>query len=273
MTTTVSDMVDIMESIAPPSLAEEWDNVGLQIGNPDWDIKKVWIALDPIKMVIAEACSSGVDMLITHHPMFIKPLYGIDLKTPLGASLELAIKNRLAIFAAHTNLDSAEDGLNDVLAKQIGLSNTTPLVPAAAEPKGISQTGNGIGRIGDLANPISLKDFAANIKEKMGLPSVDVVGAFNMDIHKVAICTGSGSSLVDKFLASDAQVFISGDLRYHDAQDVLSAGRGIVDIGHFYSEHIIVDHLARRIKSMAHKRRMDVIVEAYKFEKDPFRRM
>ncbi|MFO7712976.1 Nif3-like dinuclear metal center hexameric protein [Desulfosarcina sp.] len=130
MTATVAQFIRILDRLAPPRLAESWDNVGLQIGNPNWPVKKVWTALDPLPEVVARACENGVDLLVTHHPLFFKPLQRIDCQTPLGRIVEMALSRHLAIFCAHTNLDSAPGGVNDVLAERVGLRNVRVLAGA-----------------------------------------------------------------------------------------------------------------------------------------------
>ena len=123
MAHTLSDIIQILDNLAPPFLAEEWDNCGLQLGDPGWSVTKIWVALDPTLQVVEAACDQKVDLLITHHPLIFKPLKSIEFHTPLGAVLNMATRQNLAIFSAHTNLDSATGGLNDILARRIGLKN------------------------------------------------------------------------------------------------------------------------------------------------------
>ena len=369
MASAVSDVIHVMNKMAPPALAEEWDNIGLQVGDPSWAAKRIWIALDPTLDVVDAACRRDVSLLITHHPLIFKSLKSINLHTPLGKIIDLATRNHLAIFAAHTNLDSAVGGINDILADRIGIRELQPLAAVegpkhytvviyaspAAEQKirqllaqsrtgrsrpdsaptfyrtgnrpfvmpakqisGDSNTGSlwqtdririeievidgereelievlagyqadgqiefavyplitsdrrsGIGRIGSLKQAMDLKSFALMIKKKLKLDFLKLVGDPTLRIEKAAICSGSGSSLIGKFLNSGAQVYISGDLRYHDARDVQAANRGIVDIGHFPSEHIIVDTLAQRLKDRLRRSELDIEVDTCSLEKDPF---
>ena len=123
MTTTVADIIKVMDSVAPVRLAAEGDNVGLQVGQKDWPVRNIWVALDPLYEVVEAACRHDVDLLITHHPLIFRPLRSIDFNTKLGAIIQMAARSQLAIFSAHTNLDIVADGLNDILASRIGLSN------------------------------------------------------------------------------------------------------------------------------------------------------
>ncbi|MBN1930641.1 MAG: Nif3-like dinuclear metal center hexameric protein [Desulfobacterales bacterium] len=266
MGVTVADIIKAMEKIAPVLLAEQWDNVGLQIGKDDWPVKRIWVALDPGPEVVHAACSKNVNLLITHHPLIFKPLRSIDFSTPTGAIIQMATRHNLALFSAHTNLDKAKDGLNDVLASKLGLKNLKVL-EESTEP---NETCQGLGRIGDLDEGIDLFSFAQRVKEKLELVSIKVSGRHDLLIKKVALCTGSGSGLMDDFLSSGAQVYISGDLRYHDARAAEVVDLGLIDIGHFTSEHLIVEVLAGRLQRILSENAIEVKVEAFGLEKDPF---
>ncbi|MFH2044268.1 MAG: Nif3-like dinuclear metal center hexameric protein [Pseudomonadota bacterium] len=369
MQVTVYDIIKLIEKIAPSRLAEKWDNSGLQAGKLDWPVKKVLIALDPTPDVIEVACSKRVDLLVTHHPMIFNPLKSIDFSSSTGSLIYKAAINNLAIFSAHTNLDSASDGINDLLALSIGLKNIKTLcksgetdkckfvvyVPADYEHKVIKalfetkagvigsytccsfrNTGKGtfkpgasakpfignkdeishvdevrievvaykqdiseivshirryhpyetmaydvyplyeydktegLGRVGELEEKQKLYIFAEKIKQKLALDSVRIVGNPELIVSEVAICSGSGSGLLKDFFRSGAQVYISGDLRYHDAKSVASEGRGLIDIGHFASEHLIVEKLTEKLNIMILEESYDVIAEACRIERDPF---
>ena len=121
MEPTIADIIKAMEIIAPSGLAEKWDNVGLQIGKKNWPVRTIWIALDPTPQVVDDASRNGVDLLITHHPLIFQPLRSIQLERPEGSIIQTALQAQMAIFSAHTNFDNANDGLNDALARRIGL--------------------------------------------------------------------------------------------------------------------------------------------------------
>jgi len=281
MNWTVADIIEIAERLAPPELAEAWDNVGLQVGNPNWPVKRVWVALDPLPQVVSDACEAGVDLLITHHPLIFKPLKSIDCTSHIGSIVREALVNCLTIFAAHTNLDSVSDGVNDTLAHRIGLQDLIPL--CGDTPMGddgredtVEDQGHGrekvqgLGRIGVLPQKLSLKELAIQVKKTLGLKNVTMAGNSTLSVDRVALCSGSGGSLMGDFFASKAQVYISGDLRYHDAREVEIAGRGMIDIGHFASEHLIVDVLAGKLAAAMDKTAEAVKIEAYRLEKNPF---
>jgi dinuclear metal center YbgI/SA1388 family protein len=271
MQATLADIQQQIETLAPINLAEEWDNVGLQVGQSDWVVKKIWVALDPAPDVVEAACRQKIDLLICHHPLILKPIKSIDFSRNPGSVVYMAARHHLAIYAAHTNLDSAQAGLNDIFAKRIGLKNLKPLMDAGANPS--SEIVQGIGRIGDLDQPLVLKSLAETIKKCLSLARVRVVGPLDLKVSRVAVCTGSGSGLLGDFFASDAQVFVSGDIKYHDARDVEWARRGMIDVGHFASEHLVVEDLAERLSRRLKAADLNVTVTACTLENDPFQQV
>lgn len=270
----VADMAELMDALAPTRLAESWDNCGLQVGALGWAVHKVWVALDPLLSVVEAAAGQGVNLLITHHPLIFRPLRNIDVDTAEGKIIAAALRHRMAIYAAHTNLDSANGGINDQLAYKIGLERLVPLVPAkiAEIDEGASPEfkAAGIGRIGQLKRPIAASRLARQVKKEFGLAKIKVAGNDERIVDKVAVCSGSGGSLLEAFLASDAQVFVSGDLHYHDARAVENSGRCLIDIGHFASEHLMVQDLYTRLKQAANQAGWEVQITPCGMEKDPF---
>lgn len=267
----VADIVAIVEKLAPLSLAEGWDNCGLQVGDPDWAVRKVWVALDPLPAVITAAAAQQVDLLITHHPLFFKSIKAINLKTPLGKIVETAIVGRTAVYAAHTNLDSAREGVNEVLARKIGLVDAEALIPADLPRDDDSQYRKlGLGRIGPLHSAVRLGDLAEEIKRAFNVAAVKVTGSLDKVISKVAVCSGSGGGLIEHFFQSDAELFISGDIRYHEARMIEDQGRALIDIGHFASEHIVIDALVEQLRRGVGINGYSVGIEPCRIENDPF---
>ena len=279
MGATVAQITKILDQLAPPLLAEEWDNVGLQIGDLRLPVQRIWIALDPTPKVVKAACENNVDLLITHHPLIFRPLKSIDFESPDGSVIQMAAHHQLAIFSAHTNLDIAREGVNDILAQRLGLRHLAILQPVQLRegakeelpPTSSDQTEHGIGRIGLLDKTLSLKALVSVVKKKLGLDFLKVAGNPKIKISRVAICSGSGSSLMQAFLSSKAQVYISGDIHYHDAREAEKVGRAIIDIGHFPSEHLMVDALVKQLKNIIAKSGINVEISACTIEKDPFR--
>jgi dinuclear metal center YbgI/SA1388 family protein len=278
MEVTVAQIINIMDQLVPPSFAEEWDNVGLQIGNPQLPVRQIWIALDPGPEVIEAACKNKVDLLITHHPLIFKPLKSIDFATPGGSIIQMAAQHQLAIFSAHTNFDIVSDGVNDILAQRLGLKHLQILQPVKVDasarneagPAGSGEAVYGIGRIGELEKTRSLKSLVLMVKKRLKLDFVKVAGDPKMNVSRVAICSGSGSSLISAFLSSKAEVYISGDIHYHNARDAECIQRAIIDIGHFASEHLMVEALADRLDRLITEAGISAQVKAWTMEKDPF---
>jgi len=261
---TVADIIELMDAIAPQDMAEQWDNVGLQVGRTDWPVRSVMIALDPAPEVVKAACDKQIGLLITHHPLIFQPLKNVDFITPVGRIIQLSGRHRLAVFTAHTNFDSAAGGLNDILSRKIGIEPLQDLVVPAMPGR------HGIGRIGDLPEPYTLSGLAQHIRDLLAGVRVKFIGTPDLPVRRVAVCTGSGGGLMDVFLASGADVFITGDLRYHDARSAEWANVGLIDIGHFASEYLMVNALTEKLDAIFRKRNWDVTVEASDLEKDPF---
>ncbi|WP_124327530.1 Nif3-like dinuclear metal center hexameric protein [Desulfonema ishimotonii] len=262
---TVADIIQIMEEMAPARLAEDWDNVGLQVGRKDGPVRKIRVALDPLPEVVSAACQGDADLLITHHPLIFRPLRTVDFNTPSGSVIRMAARHHLAIFSAHTNLDSVRGGINDVLALKIGMDHSDVLADEA-EPG----SGEGIGRIGALSEPTTLSALASELRARLRLKAVKYAGPADLSVTTAALCSGSGGGLMGRFLSSDAQVYISGDFRYHEARDAEMAGRGLIDIGHFASEHLMVTVLADRLRERLKQSGINAAVEACTLERDPF---
>ncbi len=266
MTVTVSHVVAALEALAPRRLAEDWDNVGLQLGHSDWPVRRILVALDPTPGVVEEAVRTSAQVIVTHHPLIFRPLRQLDLATVSGTLLQRLIEKRVAVITAHTNLDSVQGGINDILTGILELTDVSVLQPTATDDPHC-----GLGRVGHLARPVRLKTLATNIKQGMDLTQARYAGDPQRRVARVAVCSGSGSSLLEVFLASSADVFVTGDVRYHDARDIEAHGRGIIDIGHFESERIIVQHLAERLSAELEAEGHGASVAGAESEATPFK--
>ncbi|MCP3924226.1 MAG: Nif3-like dinuclear metal center hexameric protein [Desulfobacterales bacterium] len=258
------EIIKIVDKIAPLEISEEWDNSGLQVGNPDWYISKIMVALDISEDVINDAISKKADLIITHHPMIFSPLKSIDFKSKTGSLVYKSAKSQISIFSAHTNFDSANGGLNDILCDKIGLTNLTILGKTIETSDGDTF---GLGRVGDTSKKLNLEDYADYIIKILKLKDLRYSGNKDTTINKAAVCTGSGGSLINKFIDSDADVFITGDIKYHEAKNIEESGKCLIDIGHFASEHIIIDALKNKLD-----KELDGNIEIIpcNIEQDPF---
>lgn len=354
-------IMDKLEQLAPKRLAEKWDNVGLQIGDPRADIYKVLVSLDLTKEVLQEAIEHKANMIITHHPFIFKPLKHIRLDLSSGEIIKKLIQNNINIYTAHTNLDKAENGLNDMLAEKLSLRDLEVLSPTDRDllykivifvPKGyedkiknvmgnigagfignysnctfqilgtgtfkplegtnaftgdigkieqveeyrietivtqkdLSKTikalinahpyeevaydiyplenkGNsyGLGRIGRLEKGLSYSEFLNTIKNSLNLKHLKIAGVKKDYIKKIAICSGSGSEFMHKAAMQGVDAYITGDIKYHEAQQAKILDILVVDASHFATEIIVMDGLKKYLDEefAKDKKNIEVIV-------------
>ena len=365
----IQDVIGLLNALYPPALAEEWDNVGLQVGDPDAVVTKIAISLDPSPVAVSEAIRVGAELLICHHPLIFRPLKQVTTKDETGRLLGVALRDGLAIAAAHTNLDRAQNGLNDWLAQRLGLAEAVPLetptgllyklsvfVPVGHEDvvaeamfaAGAGQIGAydrvsfrtagtgtfrpsvesrpfigqvnedasveelrlevlvpkealsrvinrllkahpyeevaydvvpianirkdvGLGRIGRVSSPVPLKEMLQRIKSALRVETLRVAGSDGTLVKKVAVCGGSGASLLQTASRQGADLLVTGDVSYHDARKAEELGLIVVDAGHFATEHIVVEYLTRALSEEAVARGFDLDISAVTGEQDPFR--
>lgn len=367
-TPKISDIVGIINKIAPFAIAEEWDNVGLQVGDPAALAERIMVALDPVPEAMDAAISAKCSLLLTHHPLIFHPLKKISLSDPHSALIARAIRSQLAVVSLHTNYDIAPGGLNDLLAERLGVLDCVPLkvtgsddlvkltvfvptdhvervhdalvpfsgfignysdcsfrstgtgtfkpLPGAQPFVGTvgtreyveevrlevllrrGETGaavnamlkahpyeepafdlyplrnrgeeRGLGRVGRLASPMALGEFAAHVKERLAQPAVRVVGDPGRQVKKVALCGGSGASLIKDACFKGADVLVTGDIKYHEAREAEAAGLALVDAGHFATEHLMVQGLVKRLEMELADRGLVAEVIACERENEPF---
>ncbi|PLY00223.1 MAG: Nif3-like dinuclear metal center hexameric protein [Desulfuromonas sp.] len=364
----VQDILGLVNAVCPASLAEEWDNVGLQVGDPASEVARIAIALDPTEATLDEAIAAGAQMLICHHPLIFKPLQQITPNDQTGKLVIRAIREDFAILAAHTNLDRAHGGLNDWLAGRLGVETTVPLespegllcklvvyvpvdhreaVASAIFSAGGGQIGNydqcsfrtegvgtfrpgdgtdpyigdrgkseevpelrletvvpkdklgrvvakmtkahpyeevaydiiplvngrpdvGLGRIGRLEKPATLGRFADGVKQALGADHVRVVGDAGRLVEKIAVCGGSGASLLAAAARQGADVLVTGDVKYHDALIAEALGVALVDAGHFATEIIMVEELTELLRKLTREKGFEIDILPLQGARDPF---
>jgi dinuclear metal center YbgI/SA1388 family protein len=366
----IQDLVGLVNTLYPPSLAEEWDNVGLQAGDPGSELNRVLLSLDPSERALDAAREAGAQALLTHHPLIFRPLKSLTPVDETGRILFRAVREGIAVLCAHTNLDRAPEGLNDWLAEKLGLSAVSPLaegrggdlikvvvfVPSGYEgvvadalfKGGAGRVGNydrcsfaaagtgtfrpgvgtdpfvgrqgetervnevrleailprevqgkvvdrmlrahpyeevaydliplanrrprvGLGRIGRLAESTTLGAFAAQVKTALGAPALRLVGDVGRSVIKVALCGGSGASLLGEAGRQGADVLVTGDLKYHEARAAESQGVALIDAGHFATERIMIQGLATALRREAEGRGLNIEFIEMEGEEDPFK--
>ena len=238
---TLAQVVAALERRYPPSTAEEWDAVGLVCGDPAAEVRRVLWAVDPVEEVVDEAIAADVDLVITHHPLFLTGVHSVATTTAKGRIVHRLIHSGMALYCAHTNADVADPGVSDALAAALGVTATRPVVAAEAGPVGL-------GRIGELPQSMTLADFADVVAT--ALPptrhGVRVAGDVARAVRRVAVCGGSGDSLLAPATAQGADVLVTADLKHHRALEHLEdGGCAIIDVAHWASEWPWLDQAAR----------------------------
>ena len=253
MPTCLRDIIAILEDLYDPAWAESWDAVGLVCGDPAQPVGKVLFAVDPVAAVAGEAQSWGADLLVTHHPLLLRPVNSVAATTPKGRLIHQLIRGGTALYTAHTNADVADPGVSDALARAVGLAGPLhPLVPAEGDP----DRRRGLGRIGDLAAPMRLADFGAQVAK--GLPAtaagVRVAGDPDRTIRTVAVCGGAGDSLLGTVRAVGVDAYLTADLRHHPASEFREHGAepgelavALIDAAHWATEWPWLADAQRRV--------------------------
>lgn len=369
MTIACQLLTSAVEKIAPRYLAEEWDNVGILIGDPSQQISKVLLTLDCTEKVVQEAVNLQADMILAHHPLIFKAMKQVRYDRPGQDLVARLIRQDIMFYAAHTNLDSCPIGGNELMAKSLGLKDQEFLLPGykeqifkltvfvpqeyadtvreamgkagagamgdysdcffQSEGKGmfrplpgaepfIGKVGNlaqvaevrlesvvpaqslgrviramlrvhpyqvpaydviptnntaaeyGIGKIGHLPGPVTLRELAAQVKEMLGGCPLRVAGDLNATINKAAICTGSGGSVAKRAAVKGAGVLIAGDISHHEALDALASGMAIIDPGHYATEWFMVENLWQFLKNQMSAEKRDVELILSKIKTEPF---
>lgn len=238
MTATCQDVVRVLETIAPKHYAFDGDSIGLQMGRPQQKIRKVFLALELNEELCREAQEFGAQMVVVHHTPFFKPFKHMREDMALDQVVIQLIRSEMALYCAHTNLDCAPGGVNDVLANLLDLENTTVL-----ESSGHSEVGVGLGRVGDLSEPISLQDLAKHVSQVLNTKVVRFCGDPHRFVQKVACCGGSGIFLMHQAKASKAEVLVTSDVKHHEAQQALEMGLAVIDASHFATEMPVMEAL------------------------------
>jgi dinuclear metal center YbgI/SA1388 family protein len=241
----LSHVVEALEDFYRPAWAEPWDAVGLTCGDPDQEIGRVMFAVDPVTAVVEEAVEWGADLLITHHPLLLRPVHGVAATTPKGRLVHRLITSGVALFTAHTNADVADPGVSDALARAVGL--TEPLRPLAPSE---DDARRGLGRVGSLGEPMPLRAFAAQVAT--GLPrtawGLRVAGDPDRTVRTVAVCGGAGDSLLDRARAAGVDVYLTADLRHHPASEFGEhGGPALIDAAHWATEWPWLPEARRRL--------------------------
>ncbi len=240
---TVADILNFMETIAPRSMKMDWDNVGLNVGRADKKVKKILVALDPFEHVCREAKDWGADLLVTHHVLIFRPGFITDA-TAQNRNVLFLIENGIAHINAHTNLDLAPEGVNDVLAKRLELENIRILQPMGLDDQGREW---GLLRSGEVKEQ-SLPEFLAFVKEKLGCEGLRYEDG-GKPVRRVAVGGGSCCSEMQEAVDAGCDTLVTSDAKYNDFWDAHDLGFNLIDAGHFYTENPVVTYLAEQLSA------------------------
>lgn len=232
------EIIKVIEDFAPLSIQESWDNCGLCIGSPEDEVSSVLIGLDCTVELVDEAIRCGADMIITHHPLIFSGLKKISPEDMVGAAVIKAVKAGICIYAAHTSADKVIAGVSGAMAARLGLTDIEILDEDGE--------GTGLGAVGNLPAPVTAQEAVSLVKERFSLRMIRTSAPIQGPVSRIAMCGGSGGSLIKAARKAGAQLYISGDISYHNfftPDDFM-----IMDIGHYESEIEIVDILFSLIK-------------------------
>jgi dinuclear metal center YbgI/SA1388 family protein len=242
----VADVVAALERRYPPAWAEQWDRVGLVLGEPEAAVRRVLCVVDCVPETVAEALDAGVDLIVAHHPLLLRGVSSVAPTTYKGRIVHQLIKHDVALYVAHTNADVANPGVSDALAARLGLVDLRPLRPAQTGTPAAGE-GRGIGRIGRLPRPMTLAALTVHAAEVLPPTAWGVRAAGDPDrmITTLAVSGGSGDAYLPDATAAGADAFLTADLRHHPVSEhVAGGGPALLDAAHWATERPWLDDLA-----------------------------
>lgn len=237
------DIISKIEKTYPKSYAMDWDNVGLIVGRNNKDVKRIYIALDATDEVIDEAIRIKADLLITHHPLLFVPIKKITDENSITARLLKLMQNDISYYAMHTNYDVLR--MTEVAEHKLGLKETEIL---EITTQGTEE--RGLGAIAELRESVSTEKYCAKIKQAFDLEAVQLFGDPKKEIRRIAICPGSGKSMIGCAVEKKADVLVTGDIGHHEGIDAVAQGVSIIDAGHYGMEHVFVEDMSSYLKKI-----------------------
>lgn len=242
--TTVADILQFMESVAPTYMKMDWDNVGLLCGDRNQPVRKILVALDPFEDVCQEAAEIGADLIVTHHPLIFQPAPNVTTDTSIGRCILFLAEHHISAVNAHTNLDCAPGGVNDCLAQALGLANVRVINPSGVDAQGREW---GLLRCGEVTEQ-PLEAFLSLVKTALGCPGIRYTCGAKA-VHRVAVGGGAcGSELMDAYDAG-CDTFVTSDVKYNQFWDAHDLGMNLIDAGHFHTENPVCAALAAKLQA------------------------
>ena len=239
----IKEVTNYLDVVFRPELQEDYDNSGFLLGDPDWECTGALVSLDLTPAVLQEAMNTGASLIVTHHPFIFGGVKRITAATETGRMIMGLIDNNIAVYAAHTNLDSLAWGVSAVLAEKLGLEGCRILKPADGCDDGDTF---GFGMVGELRVPVQAGSFLDSVKTVLQLPMIRYAGNLGREMKRVAVCGGAGAFLIEEAAKSGADIYMTADLKYHDFQRP-TRGMVLCDIGHYESEQFAKEIILRTI--------------------------
>ena len=238
----IGRVVAAIEARYPPSTAEEWDRVGLVVGDPDQTVQTVLLAVDCVHATVDEAEAVGAQLMVVHHPLLLRGVHSVATTTYKGSLVHRLIRAGIGVYAAHTNADVANPGVGDALAARLGLRDVRPLRPDGPHP----------GRVGRLDPPVPLRSLADEVARRLPATAVGVRAAGDPDrlIRTLAVVGGAGDAFLTDAAAAGVDAYLTADLRHHPASEHIDAGGpALLDAPHWATERPWLDALAEELRA------------------------
>ncbi|MFE9607601.1 Nif3-like dinuclear metal center hexameric protein [Streptomyces sp. NPDC006012] len=265
----LSEVIAALENLWPAERAESWDAVGTVVGDPGQEVGRVLFAVDPVRDVVAEAVRLGADLLVTHHPLYLRGTTTVAAGTVKGRVVHTLIKNDIALHVAHTNADTADPGVSDALAGALDLRVVRPLVPDPTDPAGR----RGLGRVCELDHPVTVRELAARAAERLPATAQGIRAAGDPEalVRTVAVSGGSGDSLFDQVRAAGVDAFLTADLRHHPASEAVAENPlALLDAAHWATEWPWCELAAAQLDEISDQHGWNLRVHVSKTVTDPW---
>jgi dinuclear metal center YbgI/SA1388 family protein len=258
--TSLQAICDFLEELAPARLAEDWDNVGLLVGDPGQTVGKIMTCLTVTPASAQEALREQADLIVTHHPLPFRPLKRLTTETTPGRLLLDLIRGGIAVYSPHTAFDSAAAGINQQLAEGLGLEDISPLMAMEREAQGV-----GSGRMGTFPQPTTLAAVAEKLKAFLSVTMLQAVGHRDRQVTRVALACGAAGQFLEQALRAGCDLLVTGETNFHTCLEAEACDVALLLPGHFASERFALETLAQRIARYF----PDVIVWASRDDRDP----
>jgi len=265
----LSEVITALENLWPAERAESWDAVGTVVGDPDQEVRRVLIAVDPVQEIVDEAVEQDADLLITHHPLYLRGTTTVAASHFKGRVVHTLIKNDIALHVAHTNADTADPGVSDALAGALGVRVVRPLVPDPTDPAGR----RGLGRICELDHPLTVRELAALAARRLPATAqgIRVAGDPEAVVRTLAVSGGSGDSLFDQVRAAGVDAFLTADLRHHPASEAVAhSPLALLDAAHWATEWPWCELAAAQLDEISDRRGWGLRVQVSRTVTDPW---